>query len=340
MASQNPELKFSVIDTIQDIPRSEWDSLFDEKLIESYDYQKTLEDARLKEFSFRYLLAKDTDNTVAILPFFIMSFAIDTLIPPPFHRIATMFKNALKMKVIFLGSPTTEEFNMGLAKQLKPETFFNLALEKISAYAKENKIDSLVFYNLSDKYKTLAQYLISKSYIRMESLPTTMIKIEAGSIEEYIQSLSKNMRKDIKRKLKKSNELVRLKTEIREDIDDIIEEVYRLYLNNFSDSDVHFEILTAEFFKNICRNMPGVAKYFITYDQNNKIVAFNLCLIKDDLFIDKFIGFDNKVAQEYHLYFITFFHNLDWCIKNKIHYYQPGNTDYHPKVRLGQNLSP
>jgi len=85
--------------------------------------------------------------------------------------------------------------------------------------------------------------------------------------------------------------------------------------------------------------MPEIAKYFITYDKE-KIVAFNLCLIKNNLFIDKFIGFDKELAHKYHLYFTTFCHNMDWCMKNGIRTYQPGTTDYYPKMRLGAKLIP
>jgi predicted N-acyltransferase len=63
-------------------------------------------------------------------------------------------------------------------------------------------------------------------------------------------------------------------------------------------------------------------------------------LVGGDLCIDKFIGLDLEVTKRYHLYFTTLAHNLDWCIKNGIRYYQPGATDYHPKVRLGAKLIP
>ncbi len=158
-------------------------------------------------------------------------------------------------------------------------------------------------------------------------------------MEDYISGLGASTRKDLRRKLKKAESIGALSTEIREDISDIINEVYSLYLNNLSDSEIQFEVLTPEFFKNICKNMPGVAKYFITYDKA-KIVAFNLILAKGDICIDKFIGFDYSVARHYSLYYTTFCHNIDWCIKNGFRYYQPGTTDYPPKVRLGAKLIP
>lgn len=173
----------------------------------------------------------------------------------------------------------------------------------------------------------------------MGSLPNTLLEINADSLETYINGLSKNTRKDLKRKLKKSSDEARLTTNIRENIDDLSGEIYQLYLNNLNNAHVRFEVLTPEFFKNICKNMPGIARFFITYDRG-KIVAFNLCLAKNNLCIDKFIGFDSLLAHKYHLYFTTFCHNIAWCMDNGFRFYQLGVTDYHPKLRLGARLVP
>ena len=332
-------LSFSLVKTIRDIPKKGWDNLFGADTAEGYGYHRNLEEAHLKEFSFGYLMGKRGNDIKAVVPFFLMYFSFDTLIPGPLHKLFFKLRHLLRMKILFLGSPTTEEFYFGLAKHEDLGMFLNKALPKIYELARKEKASAIAFHNLSSKNKFLAQALLRRNFIRMESLASTIIEIKAKSVEGHIQSLSKNMRKDLKRKLRRSAEQVMLHTEIRENIDDIIDKIYRLYSNNFTDADVRFETLTPEFFRNICRNMPGVAKFFITYDKD-KIVAFNLCFIENDLFIDKFIGFDKEVAHKYHLYFTTFCHNLDWCIKNGIRYYQTGTTDYYPKIRLGAKLIP
>jgi len=339
MKEVNRELSFSIAKTINDIPRQEWDSLFGKELIESYGYLKTLQDNGVEEFSFGYLVGKKNDNTILILPFFIMNFSFAMLLPQFLHKISGAFNRWLKVKALFLGSPTTEGFSMGISANEDSEAVLNEALKELEAFSKEEGIAGMIFYNLSSKDLKLAEYLKRKKFLGMETLPTTAINIEANSLEEYIQGLGKNTRKDLRKKLRRSQEISELKTEPREDIADIINNVYGLYLNNFNDADINFEILTKYFFLNICSNMPGVAKYFITYDKG-KIVAFNLCLIKNGIFIDKFIGFDYEVAHKYHLYYTTFCHNIDWCIKNGLKTYQPGFSDYHPKVRLGAKLIP
>jgi predicted N-acyltransferase len=339
MKGLSPELIFSIANDLKEIPQPEWDNLFGKDLIESYGYQKTLEESSLEEFSFKYLIAKRGNSLVAVIPFFITEFPLTTLIDGNIHRIANKFRNFLKLKLIFMGSITTEEFYFGISKEEDLCLVMDGALQKISELCNREKISGITFYNLSDKNKLLAEYLNEKGFFKMESLPSTIIKIEGNSIEDYIKTLSRNTRKDLRKKLKKSSSQAQLITKIRNDVDDIIDEIYRLYMNNFDESSVHFEILTAEFFRKISKNMPGVAKFFITYDKE-KIVAFNLCFIKGDFCIDKFIGLDSKLAQKYHLYFTTLYHNLDWCIKNGIRFYQPGATDYHPKIRFGAKLIP
>lgn len=173
----------------------------------------------------------------------------------------------------------------------------------------------------------------------MEGFPNTLITVKAKSLEDYINTLGASTRKDLRRKLRKSAALAELKTEIYDDIKGLEGDVYRLYRQNLEDSSVSFEELTAEFFSNIFRNMKGVARLFITKEKD-RIVAFNLCLIKGNTCIDKFIGFDRQVANKYHLYHFSFCHNIDYCIKNGIESYLMGVTDYHPKIRLGAKLIP
>ncbi len=332
-------LDFSIAKSLNEIPQKAWDDLFGKELIESYGYQKTLEEGGVKEFSFGYLVGKRENLIILILPFFIMDFSFATLTPEFLRKIAGIFGRPLIKRILFLGSPTTEGFSMGLSPTEDSELILDKAVEKLRGFSKNEKISGMAFYNLSSKDLKLAEYLKRNKFFKLETLPTTAIEIKASSLEEYIRGLGKNTRKDLKKKLRLSEELVRLKTEERLDIADIIDDVYRLYMNNVNDADVHFETLTRKFFLDICRNMPGVAKYFITYDKE-KIVAFNLCLIKNGVFIDKFIGFDYSVARQYSLYYTTFCHNIDWCIKYGIKTYQPGFSDYHPKIRLGAKLIP
>ncbi|MFA5271761.1 MAG: GNAT family N-acetyltransferase [Candidatus Omnitrophota bacterium] len=343
MQETKPSLAISILTSINDIPRQDWERLFTANIIENYGYHKALEESGLKGFSIFYLVAKRDNALVATIPFFIMDFSITTLIRGPLGKlifsIRKLFKRFLMTRLIFVGSPTAEELYIGIAKEENKALILPQLFDKLYEFSRLKKIKTILFYNLTAKDDELKIYLRDNGFTAMEDLPTTRLEIKEKNLEEYISNLGSNTRKDLRRKLRKSAELVRLETEITDNIDNIIDEVYQLYTNSLNDSDLQFETLTRDFFQNICRNMPSIAKYFITRN-HEKIVAFNLCFIKGDTCIDKFIGFDYSVASEYNLYYTTFCHNIDWCIKNNIRFYQPGQGDYDAKIRLGASLIP
>jgi len=332
-------LTFIITRNISDIPRKDWERLFGADIIESYGYHKIIQDAQLKDFNIYFILIKDINSIQAIIPFFTEEFSFTTIIQGPLQKLITLiqkyFKKFLIMNILFVGLPTAEEFYNGISPDLNLE----IILQELARFSKLNKIKTILFFNLTARHKTLSAFLKKHFFSKMENYPNTVIEIKANSLYEYIENLSSNTRKDFKRKLRKANYPESFEIEVREDIVGIEDKIYELYMNNFSESDVHFEKLTPIFFKNICQEMPGVAKYFVFW-KDKKIVAFNLCLIKNDTCIDKFIGFDKELSRKDHLYQVTFAHNIDWCIKNGIRFYQMGITDYHPKIRLGAKLKP
>lgn len=343
MSNKKTPLNFSASPSIKSTCEEEWNSLFGGDIIEGWGYHKNFEEAGVREFSLGYLLARRDQKLAAILPFFTVDFSFATIIQGPLQRlilkIQKHFTSFMRIKLLFVGFPTTEELYLGISRQEDLRSVLEGSLKEFYEIMKKEKISTILFYNLSGKHSALGEYLRQRGFARMENFPNTKITIRAASLEEYINMLSKNTRKDLRRKLKKSSRLAQLHTEVITDISPIRNRIYELYLNNLGDSDVSFETLTPDFFQKIPENMPGSVKFFITRDKE-KIVAFNLCLVKGDTCIDKFIGFDQALARKYHLYYFTFCHNLDWCIKNGFRFYQMGITDYHPKLRLGAELIP
>ena len=344
MHTKDSGLTFAVADSITDLPPDQWNALFNADCIEGYGFHKTLEESGLKEFTLRYLTARRNARLTAILPFFTTLFSFTTIIQGPLQKmilaLQKRFPGFLTMKIMFVGAPTAERLYLGLSNDEEKHTLLSAALKELWGVCRAEKIGLLLFYNLTGEDAALAASLKRCGFCRMENYPGTVIELDFPSLEEYFaKRLGHNTRKDLRRKLKQSAALAKLTTEIREDLDGIDSEVYQLYLNNLKDSEVSFEKLTPEFFRQISRNMPGIAKYFITRDKE-KIVAFNLCFIENETCIDKFVGFDKEVAHQYHLYYTTFCHNIDWCIKNGIRYYHMGITDYEPKLRLGAKLIP
>ncbi|OGX45808.1 MAG: hypothetical protein A3G38_00315 [Omnitrophica WOR_2 bacterium RIFCSPLOWO2_12_FULL_51_8] len=338
-------LFFSVSRSINDISARDWDSLFKADLIEGFGFHKAFEESAIPGFSIGYLLGRRAGKLAAVIPFFTTDFSFSTLtqgrVKNWILKLQKRFPRFLRIKLLFIGSPIAEELYIGIDKDEDFAEVIAQALREIYKFALMSRINTVLFYNLPEGQDRLAQLLSRHGFCRMEDFPNTRVDLGmAHSAAEYIRSLSRNARKDTLRKLRKTAALERpLRSVVTDEPGPALARIYELYSHNLDDSDVQFETLTPAFFLNICRAMPGVAKFFLTYD-GGKLVAFNLCFVKGSVCIDKFIGFDREVSHKYHLYTFTFYNNIEWCLKNGVRYYQMGITDYHPKLRLGAKLAP
>ncbi len=69
------------LDTISSIKKEDWDFFFAD-CPEGCWFYETLEQSRLAEFSFHYLLAYRQERLCAIIPFFTAGFYADTVLEP------------------------------------------------------------------------------------------------------------------------------------------------------------------------------------------------------------------------------------------------------------------
>jgi predicted N-acyltransferase len=88
------------------------------------------------------------------------------------------------------------------------------------------------------------------------------------------------------------------------------DEVYELYRGVLDRAAVRFEVLTAEYFREIARQMPESSMFTFIY-QRDRIVAFAISLLSEELFEQLFIGFDYRLNGQFDLYFNLFFETLD-----------------------------
>jgi predicted N-acyltransferase len=169
---------------------------------------------------------------------------------------------------------------------------------------------------------------------RQPGLPTAFLDVRFDNLDDYLASLSKATRKDMRRKLKSATEL---RVEWRTNIDDIAPEVMRLYTSTYTNAQFSFEELTPEYFLSVLRELEGRANC-VTYWLSDKLVAFNLVLHDGKRLLDKFLGMDYAVAREYNLYFCSWFENVRYCIEHHIPLYQSGQGLHAVKLRLGSRL--
>ena len=198
---------------------------------------------------------------------------------------------------------------------------------------------NLIFKDFLDKDALLLEGLNSKGFFRTQSLPSVVMGLDFKDFDGYLNSLSHNCRKDLRRKLKRADSQGALRVDTASNVEAIADKVYRLYLNTYESGTVKFEKLTPDFFINIARRLKDKVIFYLYY-AGGELAAFNLCFIDGETLIDKFIGFDYSLARKYNLYFFSWCYNVRWCLEKGMRYYQLGQTHYGPKLKLGGKIIP
>lgn len=337
------EVTYKILDSVSKINRNDWDSVFG-SIPEGYEFYHTLEKSDLKEFSFYYLLLYRDGNILSIAPLFVADFYLDIVLEGFIKNVIGFIRHFIPkffiLKTLFCGSPFSENGVLGITKDVgDARILIDEIVQVMQRFSRGNNVPFIIFKDFLREDTSLLDSLKHKGFLKVDSFPLVRMELNFNSLEEYFGSLSTSTRKDLRRKIKKAYSKDKIKIRVVDDIQDIIDDVYPLYLNTYHVGEVKFEFLTKDFFINVSKNLKPHTKYFLYYVED-QLAAFNLCFVYDHLLIDKFIGFDYEIAHQYSLYFVSWCFNIEWCLKNSIRYYQVGQTDYEPKLKLGGSLIP
>jgi hypothetical protein len=191
-----------------------------------------------------------------------------------------------------------------------------------------------------DYSRKLIESFRKEKFVIMHGEALAYVPITFSSVDEFMQKFSKSRKKDFRRKLRSLNEITiePVKTGDAFFTDEMVDTLYELYHKVYLDSTVHFDLLSKDFFRKTFRDADCNGVVFI-YRRENRILGFNLCFIVRNYLVDKYIGLSYPESHEYNLYFISWFYNLEYCIKNNLTHYVAGWTDPEIKSYLGADFT-
>jgi hypothetical protein len=180
-------------------------------------------------------------------------------------------------------------------------------------------------------------------FVLLEGQALAYVPIDFDSVDAVVSKLTPGRRKDIRRKLRASASLAidvatvqcgreRLRSAAA------LNEYYELYLNVFHQSDVHFDLLSAEFFRAVLQD-AGSGGVVFEYRLRGRLIGYNLCFESANMLVDKYVGFRYPEAREANLYFVSWFHNLRFARERGLKYYVAGWTDSQIKAYLGAQFT-
>jgi predicted N-acyltransferase len=289
-------------------------------------------------------------HTDDFLPFFITDFnLLTTLDIPVKKKIESAFGyqywgRLLHLKTCFIGTTVTEY--TPLISSVEVDHF----VQKLKPYVKSQSltiIKDLPINSplLSTEENTYSHSLIEAAehagFLAIEGQALAYVPIDFEDREDYLSKLSKSRRKNLKRKLRS---LVDLRIEILNTgavqfLDHTFRaQLYRLFLNVYHQSEIHFDLLTAEFFDELLQDGQNAGKVFL-YWKDEILVGYNICFEYQGNLVDKYIGLNYPLAIEYNLYFISWFVNLDYAKQHQLKFYIAGWTDPEVKAQLGAQFT-
>jgi predicted N-acyltransferase len=335
------KINYKILDNIDKIKQSEWDVVFG-GIPESYLFFKALGNSEFPEFRFYYLVIESDNDIVFIAPLFSADFNLDIAVEGWLSKliksIRKVFPRFLIIKTLFCGSPFGEHGVLGIKQSFKDNSgIIPLLLNGIKNCGIRVNAPLVIFKDFLKQDTLFLDALIQKGYSKVESFPTVALELNFTSFEGYLESLGSSDRKYLNRKLKQAYSRGKIEVKVVQDVVSEIDQLFKLYENTYHKGTTKFEHLTKNFFLQIAHDLSSHTRFFLYY-VDDRLAAFNLCFIYDDLFIDKFVGFDYEISEQFNLYFVIQAYNIKWCLSNSLCYYYSGPTNYGPKIRLGGKL--
>jgi len=178
-------------------------------------------------------------------------------------------------------------------------------------------------------------------FVMLEGQALAYVPIDFASTEEFLARMAKSRRKDITRKLKRSEalEIEALATGDARFYDEaLLQTFYALYRNVYDQSEIHFDLLSPQFFRAVLQD-AGSGGIVFTYKAGGALIGYNLCFVHNGMLIDKYVGFSYPAARQHNLYFVSWLHNLQYALERGLSHYVAGWTDPEIKRHLGASFT-
>ncbi|MFH0917667.1 MAG: GNAT family N-acetyltransferase [Candidatus Omnitrophota bacterium] len=336
-----PKMNYKLLDSLDQLEQNAWDAVFG-KIPEGYLFFKALASSEFPEFRFYYLVMESDNDSVSIAPLFSADFNLDIAVEGRLSKfirsIRKVFPRFLIIKTLFCGSPFGEYGVLGIKQGFKDNPgIIPLLLQGIKNCQIRVNAPLVIFKDFLKQDTLFLDVLLPKGYSKVESFPAVGLELNFTSFEGYLESLGSFDRKYLNRKLKQAYSRGKIEVKVVLDVASEIDQIFQLYENTYQKGATKFEHLTKKFFLQIARNLSPHTRFFLYY-VDGRLAAFNLCFIYDNLFIDKFIGFDYEISKQFNLYFVSQAYNIKWCLNNSLCYYYSGQTNYETKLRLDGKL--
>ena len=322
----NADFSFKIYDSVQNIP-TQWDELAANNIFLSKDYLKVLETAAPDNMSCHFIGLFQEQKIIGIS----ISQFLDLSQIPSFGSRDNCLRTKIRdfvfkrfgSKVLIIGNNMlTGQNGICFDSTIPTKTIFNLlkkASDSLEQHfkSKGNKPHLTIFKDYSKKeidYFNTAEF---NSFYRFSTQPNMIFNIRNSwhQFDDYIADKNKKYRDQYKRARKKSEVISKQKLSL-EDIRNLNDRIYKLYLNVVQKAAFNTFYLNKNHFEVFKKNLKDKFLFYGYFD-GDQLIGFNT-LIKNGTDIDTyFLGYDENCQKEKMLYLNMLYDMIGYSINKK-----------------------
>ena len=333
------------VSSVDEIPSDLWVRCFPPPVEGRWWYQ-TLELSGLEsQFTFAYAILERAAEPIGIAPTFLMDVPIDLVAPPLIARVLRIAGNVVPrlryQRTLFVGSPCSDEGTVGLLPKVQLAEVAPYLQDALALRAQQLRAPMIVWKDFPSTTDESLQVLCTRQGLfKITSYPGTRLLLPSGGFAAYLQSLTSSHRHNLRKKLRRSKTLGDLDATVLQHPDAALrEEIFTLFWQTYEKGKTKFERLTPQFFQHIAATDES-SFVLLRHPQTGRLVAFMLCFRIGSRVINKFIGLDYRLGNNWFLYFRLWEHAVEWASQNNAKEFQSGQTGYRAKLDLGHRLVP
>lgn len=335
--------EFSVqwCESINEIDRSEWETIFGHSQIKDYSLFYNMEQSKFDRVDYYYLLIRKQGVLKIIIPCFYYNLDLLQLINSNktitiVKKIRRLFPKLLMLKTFVTGSyiATCEHFigyHINLPKE-DEKTLLKILNQQLRIKYKETKSQLIFIKDIRERSLNNIKRILDKDYNFFESYPTTAIPI-LNNFLPYPLALKKKQRKRYKKYKEKFQE--NFQWEIIVDFEDYVSILAILYQNVLKKAKNKFEELNKNFFYNLNKSFPKESYLLVARDLNREIRLMEVILEEEDRLLPLYLGINYKDDDTKILYLNAIFETVEEAARRGKDLVDFGQTSYYPKVMSG-----
>jgi len=306
-------------------PFFEWDWLFNLETSKSVS-QKT-------GWQPLYFLLYLDKELLGIAPLFLKNHSYGEFIfDQSFARLAQDLNLAYYPKLIGMSPYSPIEGYQFIYKENSDKLeITELLLKYIEVFAKNNNILSCNFLYIDKEWEKI---ITKHNYHKWINTRSQWDSIGEENFEEFLNRFNSNQRKNIKKERKSiNNQKIRIKVFTENNINEnLMKSMHFFYEQHCLRWGVWgSKYLTDDFFKNSIKTKDNLIIFSAFEETSIKPIAMSMCVKNKENLWGRYWG---SLKEINYLHFeLCYYQPIEWAIKNKIKYFDPGAGGQHKRRR-------